>query len=91
MLQASMLATHSTGYLRVVETAQDSKGSNEKDRALSAHLRALWKGRYVVNGGYDGLRGEEALRTGHADAVPYGHARFWPTQIYQGGCNSEPL
>jgi N-ethylmaleimide reductase len=28
----------------------------------------------VVNGGYDGLRGKEALRTGHADAVAYGRA-----------------
>jgi len=36
--------------------------------------RTLWKGLYVVNGGYDGFRGKEALRTGHADAVAYGRA-----------------
>jgi N-ethylmaleimide reductase len=62
------------GYLHVVERAQDSEGSNEEALTLSAHLRALWKGLYVVNGGYDGLTGEEALRTGRADAVAYGRA-----------------
>ena len=62
------------GYLHVVETAQNSKGSSEADLAMSAHLRTLWKGLYVVNGGYDGFRGEEALGTGHADAVAYGRA-----------------
>lgn len=62
------------GYLHIVETAQNSKGSSEEDLALSAHLRTLCKSLYVVNGGYDGLRGEEALRTGHADAVAYGRA-----------------
>jgi len=62
------------GYLHVVEQAQDSKGSSEDDLALSAHLRTLWKGLYVVNGGYDGPKGEEALRSGRADAVAYGRA-----------------
>ncbi len=62
------------GYLHVVETAQNSKGSSEADLAMSAHLRTLWKGLYVVNGGYDGLRGEQAIQTGHADAVAYGRA-----------------
>jgi len=62
------------GYLHVVEQAQDSKGSSEEDLALSAYLRTLWKGLYVVNGGYDGPKGEEAIRSGHADAVAYGRA-----------------
>jgi N-ethylmaleimide reductase len=62
------------GYLHVVEQAQDSDGSSDEDLALSAHLRTLWKGLYVVNGGYDGPKGAEALRTGHADAIAYGRA-----------------
>jgi len=62
------------GYLHVVETAQNSKGSSAEDLAMSAHLRTLWIGLYVVNGGYDGPKGEEALRSGHADAVAYGRA-----------------
>ncbi len=68
------LNSYGLGYLHVVETAQNSKGSSEEDLAMSAHLRTLWKGLYVVNGGYDGPRGEKALRTGHADAVAYGRA-----------------
>jgi N-ethylmaleimide reductase len=60
------------GYLHIVETAQNSKGSSEEDLAMSAHLRTLWKGLYIVNGGYDRQRGEEAIRTGHADAIAYG-------------------
>ncbi len=62
------------GYLHVVERAQDSTASGEEALALSAQLRTLWKGLYVVNGGYDGPKGEEAVRTGHADAVAYGRA-----------------
>jgi len=62
------------GYLHVVERAQDSKGSDEAGLALSAQLRSVWKGVYVVNGGYDGVRGEQAVRSGRADAVAYGRA-----------------
>ena len=82
------------GYLHVVERAQDSKGSGEEALALSAHLRTLWKGLYVVNGGYDGLRGEEALRTGHADAVAYGRAFLanpdLPRRLQLGAALNEP-
>ena len=68
------LNSYELGYLHVVETAQNSKGSSEADLAMSAHLRTLWKGLYIVNGGYDGPRGEAALRAGHADAIAYGRA-----------------
>ena len=68
------LNIYGLGYLHIVETAQNSKGSSEADLAMSAHLRTLWNGLYVVNGGYDLLRGEEALKDGHADAIAYGRA-----------------
>ncbi len=68
------LNDYGLGYLHVVERAQDSKGSSGEDLALSADLRTLWQGLYVVNGGYDGPKGEEAIRSGHADAVAYGRA-----------------
>ncbi len=66
------LNDYGLGYLHVVEMAQNSKGPSEMDIAMSAHLRTLWKGSYVANGGYDGPRGEEAIRSGHADAIAYG-------------------
>ena len=83
------LNSYGLGYLHVVETAQDSKGSNEEALAMSAHLRALWKGLYVVNGGYDGLRERKHYGPGMPTLSPTAE-RFWPTQIYQGGCDSEP-
>jgi N-ethylmaleimide reductase len=82
------------GYLHVVERAQDSKRSSEEDLALSAHLRTLWKGLYVVNGGYDGPRGEEAVRSGHADAVAYARAFLanpdLPRRLQLGAALNEP-
>lgn len=68
------LNDYGLGYLHVVEQAQDSKGTGEEGLAVSSRLREHWRGLYVVNGGYDGLRGEEAIRSGHADAVAYGRA-----------------
>ena len=88
------LNCYGLGYLHVVETAQNSKRSSEVDLAVSAHLRTLWKGLYVVNGGYDGRRGEEALRSGHADAVAYGRAFLanpdLPRRLQLGAALNEP-
>ncbi len=88
------LNSYVLGYLHIVETAQNSKGSSEADLAMSAHLRTLWKGLYVVNGGYDGLRGDKALRSGHADAVAYGRAFLanpdLPRRLRLGAALNEP-
>lgn len=91
---AERLNSYGLGYLHVVETAQNSKGSREEDLAMSAHLRTLWKGLYVANGGYDGLRGESALASGHADAVAYGRAFLanpdLPRRLQLGAALNEP-
>ncbi len=88
------LNNYGLAYLHVVETAQNSKGSSEEDLAMSAHLRTQWKGLYVVNGGYDGLTGEEALSNGHADAVAYGRAFLanpdLPKRLKLGATLNEP-
>jgi N-ethylmaleimide reductase len=88
------LNSYELGYLHIVETAQNSKGTSEEDLTISAHLRMLWKGLYVVNGGYDGPRGEEALRSGHADAVAYGRAFLanpdLPMRLQLGAALNEP-
>ena len=82
------------GYLHIVETAQNSKGSSEADLAMSAHLRTLWKGLYVVNGGYDGPKAEEAVRSGHADAVTFGRLFLanpdLPRRLQLGAALNEP-
>jgi N-ethylmaleimide reductase len=88
------LNKYQLGYLHIVETARSSQGSSEEDLALSAHLRTLWKSLYLVNGGYDGPKGEEALRTGHADAVAYGRAFLanpdLPRRLQLGAALNEP-
>ena len=88
------LNDYGLGYLHVVEMAQNSKGPSEVDIAMSAQLRTLWKGLYVANGGYDGLRGEEALWTGHADAIAYGRAFLanpdLPRRLQLGAALNEP-
>ncbi len=82
------------GYLHVVERSQDSKGGSAPDLAVSAHLRTLWNGLYVANGGYDGQTGERAVRTGHADAVAYGRAFLanpdLPRRLQLGVALNEP-
>jgi N-ethylmaleimide reductase len=88
------LNSYELGYLHVVETAQNSKGTSKEDLAMSAHLKTLWKGLYVVNGGYDRLRGEEAVRTGRGDAVAYGRAFLanpdLPRRLQLGAALNEP-
>jgi N-ethylmaleimide reductase len=68
------LNSYKLGYLHVVELAQNGKPNDENDLALFRRLRTLWKGLYIVNGGYDGLRGKEAVESGYADAIAYGRA-----------------
>lgn len=57
------------GYLHVVESTQDGRRNNERDWALLRHLREQWTGFYIVNGGYDGVRGKEAVLSGYAVGV----------------------
>ena len=66
------LKNYRIGYLHVVESTQDGRQNSERDWALLRRLRELWTGFYIVNGGYDAARGEEAVLTGYADAVAYG-------------------
>jgi N-ethylmaleimide reductase len=88
------LNSYGLGYLHIVETAQNSKGSSAEDLAMSTHLRTLWKSLYVVNGGYDGPSGEQALQTGHADAVAYGRTFLanpdLPRRLQLGAALNEP-
>jgi N-ethylmaleimide reductase len=71
-LAVDRLNNYGIGYLHVVESAQDGPQNSKRDWALLQRLRELWKGFYIVNGGYDGPRGKEAVLAGHADAVAYG-------------------
>jgi N-ethylmaleimide reductase len=82
------------GYLHVVESSQDGPQNNEREWALLRSLRELWKGVYIVNGGYDGPRGEKAIRSGDADAIAFGRAFLanpdLPRRLQLGAPLNEP-
>jgi N-ethylmaleimide reductase len=88
------LNSYGLGYLHVVETAQNSKGSSMEDMAMSAQLRQLWKSLYIANGGYNGPTGEQAIRDGHADAIAYGRLFLanpdLPRRLQIGAALNEP-
>ena len=69
-----LLDKYRIGYLHVIESTNDGRQNSERDWALLTRLRELWTGFRIVNGGYDGARGKEAVLTGYADAVAYGRA-----------------
>ena len=62
------------GYLHVIESTNDDRQNSEYDWVLLRRVRELWRGFYIVNGGYNAARGREAVLTGYADAVAYGRA-----------------
>jgi N-ethylmaleimide reductase len=66
---AGMLNDFGLAYLHVVEQAQDSTGSGEEAVVLSTHLRAPWKGLYVVNGGYDGTQKAMSVNEATAELI----------------------
>jgi N-ethylmaleimide reductase len=67
------LKSFGLGYVHMVEASQDV-AMTCAEKQLFASLRNQWAGFYIVNGNYDCERGEEAVRTGYADAVAYGRA-----------------
>lgn len=93
-LAVERLNKYGVGYLHVVESTQDGRQNNERDWVLLRHLRQLWTGFYIVNGGYDGARGTEAVRSGYADAVAYGRAFLanpdLPKRLQLGAILNEP-
>jgi N-ethylmaleimide reductase len=54
-----------TGYLHVVDPAN---GQNR----VAPHLRKLFNGTFIVNGGYDEASGNAAIANGEADLVAFG-------------------
>ena len=71
-------------YLRLIEALNDiglvyihvvdhsSMGAPPVSDELKARLRAAFKGRYILSGGYDAARAEADLATGKGDLVAFG-------------------
>ncbi len=60
------------GYLHVVEASPGDAPPSLEFVSLFAQMRHNWRGVYVANGGFDGPSGEEAVKSGKADAIAYG-------------------
>jgi N-ethylmaleimide reductase len=56
-------------YLHVVD--HSSMGAPEVSPALKAAMRASFKGRYILSGGYDAARAEADLKAGRGDLVAF--------------------
>ena len=57
-------------YIHVVD--HSSMGAPEPSPALKAAIRAAFKGRYILSGGYDGARATADLDAGRGDLVAFG-------------------
>jgi N-ethylmaleimide reductase len=67
---AQKLSQLGLGYLHVAEPLpRDPTGAPTR---LSPSLREVFKGAFIVNGGYDAHTGEQAVASGQTDLVAYG-------------------
>jgi N-ethylmaleimide reductase len=58
-------------YLHVTEMGSNAPGAAGPAFDLGK-LRRIWRGTYIINGGYDRTRGDAALAAGEADLVAFG-------------------
>jgi N-ethylmaleimide reductase len=68
---AEALNSFGLAYLHVLEALPGHFLAAEGER-VSPHLRRVFSGTLMVNGGYDGALGETAIADGDADLVAYG-------------------
>ena len=65
---AKLLSPLGLGYLHVVEDL----GSVPAEQRVGRDMRKVFKGTFVLNGGYDAASGAAALAAGEADLIAYG-------------------
>ena len=72
MYERLMLALNDIGlaYIHIVD--HSAMGAPEVSPALKAKIRATFKGRYIMSGGYDLVRANADLDAGHGDLVAFG-------------------
>ena len=82
------------GYLHVVEASPGDAPPSPEFTSLFARMRHRWHGVYVANGGFNGPAGEEAVKSGRADAIAYGRLFIanpdLPRRLQLGAALNEP-
>ena len=60
------------GYLHMVEPIGGRMGETAPDARLAPIIREIFKGTFMLNGGYDARSGNEAIEKGDADLISFG-------------------
>jgi len=68
---ANALNALDLAYLHVVEDFATQNPLPDTAEILEA-VRQTWGGTFIANGGYDGAKADQAVTTGHADAIAFG-------------------
>lgn len=68
---AKALDTKKLGYLHVMEAMPGHMFAG-KGEPVSPHIRKIYKGTLIANGGYTKALGTKAVESGEADAIAYG-------------------
>jgi N-ethylmaleimide reductase len=69
---AKALSGFDLAYLHVVEFSPGDPPPSDKERSIFTAMRRIWQGVFVVNGGYDKISGDAAVKEGAADAITFG-------------------
>ena len=60
------------GYVHLVEAIGGRLGETDPAARLAPVIREIYQGTLILNGGYEALTGNEAVRTGYADLISFG-------------------
>jgi N-ethylmaleimide reductase len=61
-------------YVHLAGEGPESTELDPKTQGIEAHLRSIWRGTLILNGGYSGASAQRALAAGEADMVSFGNA-----------------
>jgi N-ethylmaleimide reductase len=69
---AAALNTYQLAYLHILEALPGHMLAAEGEPLVHPHMRRVFDGPMIMNGGYDAVSGAEAIATHQADAIAYG-------------------
>jgi N-ethylmaleimide reductase len=72
MAAVAAMSALGLGYLHVVEASPGDAPPSPEFASLFDRMRRSWPSVYIANGGFNGPSGDEAVRSGRADAIAYG-------------------
>jgi N-ethylmaleimide reductase len=80
------------GYVHLVEAVGRRPGATDSASHLAPFIRKSYHGTLVLNGGYDTVTGNEAIRTHYADLISFGPpflSKSRSSAPFQNWCTAE--